>query len=248
MLRGALIVLTCAAIAAIIFSMAPSKKIPTRKAGGGKERWVFLVHGVLRSASSMGKIEAALRERGFFTHNFNYDSRHEPMKAVTKRLHREIGKVMGRDVESVSFVTHSFGTIVVRYYLAHHRVKKIGRFVMIAPPNKGSEWARILGKLPLYRWAMGIAGEKVQDVEKTIPKIMAPPPCEFGVIAGGSGTWFGINPLLKGDDDGTITVDETKLEGMKDFIQVKGQHSMLLMQQKVVDNVIAFLEGGTFLR
>jgi len=232
----------------MIYSMVPVKKNAERTLPGGRERWVFLVHGVLRSASSMGKIESALRENGFHTHNFDYNSRHEPVKTVTKRLHREIGKVMGRDVESISFVTHSFGTIVVRHYLAHHSVKKLGRFVMIAPPNKGSEWARILGRLSLYHWAMGIAGEKVQDVEKSIPKIMAPPPCEFGVIAGGSGTWFGINPLLKGDDDGTVTVDETKLEGMKDFIQVKGQHSMLLMQKKVIDNVIAFLEEGAFLR
>lgn len=49
---------------------------------------------------------------------------------------------------------------------------------------------------------------------------MSPPPIEFGVIAGGTGMKMGINPLLPGDDDGTITVEETKLEGMKDFIQI----------------------------
>lgn len=247
MFRKALIVLTVAFILLIIYSMVPMRKKQERRSGAMKERWVILVHGVMRSPASMGKIESALREKGFSTVNFGYSSRREPVKTVTKRLHREILKISERDIESISFVTHSFGTIVVRYYLAHHTVKKLGRFVMIAPPNKGSEWARILGRLSLYHWAMGIAGLKVQDVEKSIPKIMAPPPCDFGVIAGGTGTRIGINPMLRGDDDGTVTVDETKLEGMKDFVQVRGQHSMLLVQKKVSDNVISFLEEGTFL-
>lgn len=247
MIRGALIVLTTLVILAFIYSMVPSRKSPERAAGDRRERWVILLHGVMRSPASMGKIESALREKGFFTVNFAYSSRHEPVKVVTKRLHREVTKLAERDIESISFVTHSFGTIVVRYYLAHHTVKKLGRFVMIAPPNKGSEWARILGRLSLYHWAMGVAGLKVQDVEKSIPKIMAPPPCDFGVIAGGTGTRVGINPLLRGDDDGTVTVDETKLEGMKDFVQVRGQHSMLLVQKKVSDNVISFLEVGKFI-
>ncbi len=196
----------------------------------------------------MAKIDEALRTKGFRTFNFGYSSRHETVKGITRRLHREVTKVTERDIDSLSFVTHSFGTLVVRYYLAHHSVKKIGRFVMIAPPNKGSEWARILGKLPLFNWAMGIAGEKVQVVEKSLPKIMEPPPCDFGVISGGTGTRVGFNPMLRGDDDGTVTVDETKLDGMKDFVLVKGQHSMLLVQQKVIDNVISFLEKGSFIR
>ena len=118
---------------------------------------------------------------------------------------------------------------------------------MIAPPNKGSQLARILSRLSLYKWALGVAGGKVIDVERAIPKIMKPPPLEFGVIAGGTGMKMGINPFLPGDDDGTITVEETKLEGMKDFIQIRGQHSLLLLQQSVIDNVIHFLDHGVFL-
>ncbi len=229
-----------------IFSMIPtrSKESPSSK---GKERWVILVHGVLRSASSMSKIQNALREKGYHTHSFGYNSRKETIKSISQRLHRDITNIMKQNVESVSFVTHSFGTLIVRHYLANHELKKKGRFVMIAPPNKGSQWARILSRLSLYNWALGVAGEKVQDVEKSIPKIMAPPPLEFGVISGGSKTRFGINPLLPGDDDGTVTVEETKLEGMKDFIQIRGQHSLLLVQKSVIDNVIAFLEEGKFL-
>lgn len=231
----------------LVYTMVPVRHREIGNNHKGKEKWVILVHGVLRSSSSMEKIEKALRNKGYKTLNFDYDSRRETIKIVAKRLHREITKIYERDIESVSFVTHSFGTIIVRYYCANHTIKKKGRFVMIAPPNKGSQWARILSRLSLYKWVLGVAGGKVQDVEQAIPKIMSPPPIEFGVIAGGTGMKMGINPLLPGDDDGTITVEETKLEGMKDFIQIRGQHSLLLLQQGVIDNVIHFLERGQFI-
>jgi hypothetical protein len=126
-------------------------------------------------------------------------------------------------------------------------LKAKGRFVMIAPPNKGYQWARILSRLSLYQWVLGVAGGKIQDVEKSIPAITAAPPIEFGVIASGTGTRIGMNPLLPGDDDGTVTVEETRLEGMKDFIQIIGQHSLLLTQKSVIDNVVHFLNTGKFL-
>lgn len=80
---------------------------------------------------------------------------------VAKRLHRKITKICEHDIESVSFVTHRFGTIIVRYYYVNHTIKKKGRFVMIAPPNKGSQWARILSRLSLYKWVLDAAGGKV---------------------------------------------------------------------------------------
>jgi len=246
-IKYVVIILTLVIAGWLIYTMVSSRQKESTNVNKGKEKWVFLVHGVLRSSSSMSKIEKALQERGFKTHNFNYDSRKETIKAIAKRLHKEIAKVSGPNVESINFVTHSFGTIVVRYYCGNHALKKKGRFVMIAPPNKGSQWARILSRISLYKWVLGIAGGKVQDVESTIPKIMSPLPMEFGVIAGGTGMKMGINPLLPGDDDGTITVEETKLEGMKDFIQIRGQHSLLLLQQSVIDNVIHFLETGVFI-
>jgi hypothetical protein len=61
------------------------------------------------------------------------------------------------------------------------------------------------------------------------------------------GNSLGFNPLIPGDDDGTVGVDETWLPAASDFIQINGQHSTLLMQTRVIDNVIAFLEEGKFI-
>ena len=225
-------------------------RIRRLKKGDGEpsgQRWVILLHGMLRTPRSMSMIERALSQNGYRVLNFGYPSRSESIKSIAKRLHRTIGKTVPRDVHSVNFVTHSLGTIVVRYYLSRYRVNGLKRFVMIAPPNKGSEWARILDRLPLYRWFLGIAGQEIKHFPDSLPQILPQPPCEFGVIAGGWGNSTGINPFIPGDDDGTVRVSETKLEGMKDFILIRGQHSTLLMQKRVIDNVIAFLGTGKFL-
>ncbi len=211
------------------------------------EKWVVLLHGILRTPRSMASIEKELIKHGYRVINFGYPSRSESITVIAKRLHREIQKKIPRNVQELNFVTHSLGTIVVRYYLSHFRVKRLGRFVMIAPPNKGSEWARILDRVPLYRWFLGVAGQEIRHFPKSLPPILPSPPCEFGVIAGGRGNSSGINPFIQGDDDGTILVAETKLEGMKDFIVIRGQHSMLLFQKRVIDNVISFLGTGKFL-
>lgn len=74
------------------------------------------------------------------------------------------------------------------------------------------------------------------------------PQCEFGIIAGGLGDGEGYNPLIPGDDDMTVGVEETRLRGMKDFIRVKGQHSILLNDKNVIDNVVHFLDKGYFIK
>jgi pimeloyl-ACP methyl ester carboxylesterase len=226
------------------------KRFYIRKLKRGKssgQRWVVLLHGMLRTPRSMSWIERALKQNGYRVLNFGYPSRSESIRSIAKSLNRAIRKNVPASIYSLDFVTHSLGTIVVRYYLSRYKVRRLGRFVMIAPPNKGSEWARILDRLPLYRWFLGIAGQEIKHFHESLPQILTQPPCEFGVIAGGWGNDSGINPFIPGDDDGTVRVAETQLEGMKDFILIKGQHSTLLMQKRVIDNVISFLGTGKFL-
>ncbi len=208
--------------------------------------WVVLLHGIMRSPRSMNSIEYNLKSRGYQVINFGYPSTEESIETIAALLDKEIASIPD-DGKSVSFVTHSMGSIVVRYYLAHYKVKKLGRVVMIAPPNKGSIIVSYLKNWPPYRWFFGEAGQELARTPGSLPNTLPSPPCEFGVIAGGMGNDFGFNPLIPGDDDGTVGVDETRLPDESDFIQIKGQHSTLLMQTKVIDNVIAFLEEGKFI-
>ena len=46
------------------------------------------------------------------------------------------------------------------------------------------------------------------------------PTFEFAIIAAARGTDDGYNPLIPGDDDGTITVESSKLPGAADFLHL----------------------------
>jgi pimeloyl-ACP methyl ester carboxylesterase len=246
--RGKTILIVAAAClisaaAGVWIMMSGESTYKCQKAGDNE--WVVLLHGLLRNPGSMEKIERALMACGYHVVNFGYPSTRESIMDSADRLNAEMKKLPPG--ATVHFVTHSMGAIVVRYYLANYQAIPPARFVMIAPPNRGSSLARGLLRFSLFRWIFGRAGEEVAQVPRSLVSSLPAPRCEFGVIAGGLGNTVGLNPLIDGDDDGTVTVEETRLEGMKDFVQVKGQHSLLLLQQRVVDNVLAFLQTGRFL-
>ena len=214
--------------------------------GGHTGEWVILLHGIFRSPRSMVKIEKSLGEMGYRVVNFGYPSTRESIEDIAELLNQEVQK-LPPEIARLHFVTHSLGGIVVRYYLAHYACPKLGRVVMIAPPNRGSTLASYLGGWMPYRWVFGKAGQQVAGAPDSYPQLLPPPRAEFGVIAGGLGSEVGINPFISGDNDGTVKVDETKLRGMKDFILIRGQHSTLLLQRAVAENVLAFLTDGKFI-
>ena len=75
---------------------------------------------------------------------------------------------------------------------------------------------------------------------------LPPPPIEFGILAGGLGDGKGFNPILPGDDDGTLSLDETRLEGAKEFLVLPYQHSLILLRKKTAAMTADFLENGSF--
>jgi hypothetical protein len=213
---------------------------------GHGESCVVLIHGLFRGPESMEGIAAVLRERGHSIINFGYSSRSESLDKIANRLFYLIEKNAGNDIKSISFVTHSLGSLVGRYYISRYRVDRLKRMVMIAPPNRGSVWGRMLGdNIPFMKSIIGESGDLISNGVGEHEMI---PECEFGIIAGGLGDGEGYNPLIPGDDDMTVGVEETKLEGMKDFLLVKGQHSILLTDKNVIDNLVHFLDKGYFLK
>lgn len=76
---------------------------------------------------------------------------------------------------------------------------------------------------------------------------MAAPDCEFAIIAGGKNNDKGYNPLLSGDNDGTISVETAKLPGASDFIVLPVLHTFIMNDAKVQELTLQFLQKGFFI-
>jgi hypothetical protein len=73
-------------------------------------------------------------------------------------------------------------------------------------------------------------------------------PVEFplGVIAGTRTINVIASAMLPSVDDGKVTVERTKVEGMDDFLIVAASHRYMLRNKTVGRNTTAFLRTGQF--
>ncbi len=147
-----------------------------------------------------------------------YASTREDIAAHAKALSQVIAN-LGDEVTELNFVAHSLGNIVIRRYLAEQNDParrwtpdpRIKRIVMVGPPNNGARMAKLVGRSEWFEKITGASGRALaQDWDKLCQSLCTPQ-CEFGVIAGGRGDGAGYNPLLLGDDDLVIAVEEAKL-------------------------------------
>jgi len=207
---------------------------------------VLMVHGIVRSAGTFGEMGRALRNAGFDAVAVSYPSTRDTIQAHAESLIDLLVRL--ETTETVSFVTHSMGGLILRYMLAkrdewlRHRV--LGRCVLIAPPNQGSVVARFLKDVSLYQAVYGDAGQQLTPEEVSrLPPIKGVP---FGIIAGGDGTTRGYNPLLPGDNDGVVTIEETRLPGASDEAVVSDIHTVICDNPSVIEMTENFLKTGAF--
>lgn len=204
---------------------------------------VFLLHGIGKGKMDMAVLHRSLRRQGYEVINWRYPSTRLKLEEIADLLHNDVQKYGNR---RISFVTHSMGGIVVRTYLKNYRPSQMGRLVMIAPPNQGAYLADVLGNLAPYKIILGPAGQQLRQGENGGCAGAGTPDCDFGIIAGGSGKKFGMNPLVPGDNDGTISVECTKLEGANDFVVLPYAHPVIQMMPRTVRHVVSFLKTGAF--
>ncbi|MGF1448311.1 MAG: esterase/lipase family protein [Opitutales bacterium] len=147
----------------------------------------------------------------------------------------------------VHFVTFSMGGLLARCFLARHALPQLGRVVMIAPPNGGSDWVDHLGRLPGFRMVYGPSGVQMSTHPQALPKALPPASYECGVIAGKLPGCSLLRPVFRGDaSDGTVSVSSTRLAGMKEHCVVPGLHALLYRSPPVIERTLRFLAEGRF--
>lgn len=217
---------------------------PARSSPG----YVVLLHGLGRTTRSMHRLAAEGARRGYSVRNIGYDSRRAGIFAHAERVGHALSTLP--DDGPLHAVTHSMGGIVLRAALAGGWVapERIGRVVMLAPPNGGSELADWLSGTPLLRLAVGPAGAELRTGPDGVPGTLPPALCEVGVIAGAVPRRTLAAPLFGGPNDGKVSVECARVDGMRDLLVVPRGHTFMMNDPEVIAQAFHFLERGAFYR
>ena len=209
---------------------------------------VVLLHGLVRTSNSMNKIERELGSDGYLVVNVSYPSRRATIEQLADQAVPEgISECRSRDASPISFVTHSLGGLLLRQYFDSRELSDLSRVVMLAPPNGGTEIADpFFQKLPGYDLLNGPVGRQLGTSEENPPRMLGPVSFELGVIAGTRSTNPFLSAFLPKQDDGKVTVKNTRVEGMCEFIAMPVTHSLMMRNPNVINQVRSFLKEGRF--
>lgn len=211
-----------------------------------KTETVVLLHGIARTKRSMNALQNALLNDGYQVLNIDYPSRKKRICELASTILDEINRSTKISENIIHFVVYSMGSLILRELLAKSPIINIGNIVMLAPPNHGSEVADFLRDNYLYKHFYGPAGQELttEHARKTpFPKIQH----AFGVIAGN----VCLDPLsyfiLPKGNDGKVTIESTKLEGMLDHIVLPSSHTFIMSNPAVIKQVKHFLKHRAFI-
>jgi len=206
---------------------------------------VILLHGLARRSASMKKMETALTNEGYFVVNHSYASRKNSIQEIASA---ELPVALNQCLPSgrIHFVTHSLGGIVLRQYLQTRAIERLGRTVMLGPPNQGSQVVDTLRKFPGYQWINGPAGMQLGTDPESVPLLLGKAHFELGIIAGTKSINLILSTMLPHPDDGKVSVESTKLEGMRDHIAIPVSHPFLMKDALAIQQTIYFLGHGKF--
>jgi pimeloyl-ACP methyl ester carboxylesterase len=218
---------------------------------------VITLHGYGRSRDHVQQLGSKLAETGQYAWiNAGYSSTRGALEQHAESLAQVISGLEG--IDEIHFVCHSLGNLVVRRYLGEANAEqprwqpdpRIKRMVMLGPPNQGAKAATLLADLlhdnELARFLAGPSAWQMARQWDEANKLLATPAFEFGIIAGGYQDNRGLNPLLHGDDDLVVCVEETRLPGAADYRIVQCRHGYLVYDPLVQQYVIQFLRHGYF--
>ena len=207
---------------------------------------VILLHGILRTEATMQKMSSELEKQGYATVNQGYPSTKYKIERLSITAISTALKKCPVDTEKVHFIGYSMGGLLIRYYLSNNQLPKLGRVVMLGTPNQGSEVADTFKNQQWYKTMYGPAGQQLVTKNNQFLEKLAPINYELGIIAGSQSIDPVSSTVIPNRDDGKVSIASTKVKGMKQHIVLPVNHTFMVLNHKVISDVISFLAKGEF--
>jgi pimeloyl-ACP methyl ester carboxylesterase len=200
---------------------------------------VVLIHGLWLNGVDMSLLRHRLK-KDFVTYQFSYNSVTGNPAENAEKLQHFLSTI---EENTIHFVAHSLGGLVVRYLFHNYPQQKPGRIVTLGTPHNQSHSAhQLFGFLPT-RWLLGKSIDNGLMGEMPVWQGQR----DLGSVAGTFRFGMGvIIPDLPEPNDGTVAVEETQLENMKDHCTFHLSHFGLLLSTKVSNAIVKFLKEGEF--
>ncbi|QDT12101.1 esterase/lipase family protein [Planctomycetes bacterium K23_9] len=207
-----------------------------------------LLHGLMRSSNSMKPLELALREKELDdVIRFQYASTRKSIDDHAAAL-RKVLEAQPADAQ-FSFAGHSMGNIVVRRLVGDLQssgdpgniLPRCRSMVMLGPPNQGASISRRLAPTGLYGIVTGKGGMELGPKWEEFVSKLATPPFPFAIVAGDVSANLVNNPLVDGDGDFVVSLDEAKLPGSEEFYTLPVLHSFLMNDPRAVQYAVEFI-------
>jgi pimeloyl-ACP methyl ester carboxylesterase len=194
---------------------------------------VVLVHGLGAHPLVMLPLARWLRESYQEVVNWGYPSLFSPIERHGEKLAALLRELDKKQNEGrIHLVTHSMGGVIGRCALTSYTPGRLGRFVMLSPPNRGS---RLASRVAPYLGRVFAPIRQLTDERESLVCSLPPPAvAEVGIIAA--------------QFDLLVHEPSTHLDGERDHIVLPGFHSTYLWRRETADQVRHFLEYGCFQR
>lgn len=199
---------------------------------------IIIVHGLFMSPMAMRVIELRFRQLGYDTYNFGYPSRHYSHKTLD-RLHALCSSL---NHDSIYFLGHSLGGIVINHYLSKYQTPKTCKGVVtLGTPYHGSAIAEYFTNTPYGELLFGYSDTSRVLITGVSESVKIP----IGVIIGTKNFGFGFAfGLEKGD--GTVGIEEAKFDGATDQVFLPLSHTALVYSKRAVSLAHRFFTTNSF--
>jgi pimeloyl-ACP methyl ester carboxylesterase len=219
----------------------------------GSDHHIIFLHGFLKKSYELFPASVYFRFKGYKTHCISYKTHGNAIENIADSVWQKMHKrgLIGAS-DTVHFVAHSMGGLVVHALIKKYNPANLGRVVMWGTPLQGTILAdyvdgrRWLGHM--FRKLGGQAGQQLMhrynDPERQIPVNY-----DLGIIAGNSARGYIFSEKYlgpKGTHDGIVPLESTWREGVKERLVLPVSHTAMLISPQVYQQTLRFLKNGHF--